>query len=45
MAELGYTNVKDYAGGKADWVDAGLSLEADGESDVEGACRDEEPGE
>ncbi len=25
---MGYTNVKDYAGGKQDWVDAGLPVES-----------------
>jgi len=25
---LGYTNVKDYAGGKKDWMDAGLPVES-----------------
>jgi hypothetical protein len=24
---MGYTNVRDYAGGKADWKEAGLPLE------------------
>jgi hypothetical protein len=24
---MGYTKVRDYAGGKADWTDAGLPLE------------------
>jgi len=27
LAKLGYTNVRDYAEGKADWVEAGLALE------------------
>ena len=43
MADLGYANVKDYTGGKSDWVDAGLFLETDGDSDILGACQDEEP--
>ena len=25
---MGYTNVKDYEGGKQDWVEAGLPTEA-----------------
>jgi rhodanese-related sulfurtransferase len=25
---MGYTNVMDYAGGKQDWVDAGLPVES-----------------
>jgi rhodanese-related sulfurtransferase len=24
---MGYTNVRDYAGGKQDWIDAGLPTE------------------
>jgi hypothetical protein len=24
---LGYTNVRDYAAGKQDWIDAGLPIE------------------
>jgi rhodanese-related sulfurtransferase len=24
LAALGYTNVRDYKGGKKDWIDAGL---------------------
>jgi rhodanese-related sulfurtransferase len=27
LAALGYTNVREYPGGKADWVDAGLPME------------------
>jgi rhodanese-related sulfurtransferase len=27
LAALGYTNVRDYEGGKQDWIDAGLPLE------------------
>lgn len=27
LADLGYTDVRVYAGGKADWADAGLPLE------------------
>lgn len=27
LTKLGYTNVRDYAEGKADWVEAGLELE------------------
>lgn len=42
LADLGYTRVKDYAGGKQDWIDAGLPLETDGECDPEGACENEE---
>jgi rhodanese-related sulfurtransferase len=30
LEELGYTNVRDYAAGKADWKEAGLKLEASG---------------
>ena len=43
LADLGYTNVKDYAGGKQDWIDAGLPIETDGEGDVDvaGAAEDE----
>lgn len=41
MADLGYTNVKVYAGGKQDWIDAGLPLEKDGEDDLAGAAQDE----
>jgi rhodanese-related sulfurtransferase len=26
---MGYANVKDYAGGKSDWVEAGLPTESD----------------
>ena len=26
LADLGYTNVRDNAGGKKDWIDAGLPL-------------------
>jgi rhodanese-related sulfurtransferase len=29
LAALGYTNVKDYAGGKQDWMDAGLPTESE----------------
>jgi rhodanese-related sulfurtransferase len=25
---MGYTNVKDYGGGKSDWVEAGLPTES-----------------
>jgi hypothetical protein len=38
---MGYTHVREYAGGKSDWVDAGLPLEADGECDPGLACEDE----
>lgn len=38
---MGYTNVKDYAGGKQDWIDAGLPVEADGPCDPDGACVEE----
>jgi rhodanese-related sulfurtransferase len=27
LAAMGYTNVRDYTGGKAEWVNAGLALE------------------
>lgn len=27
LKALGYTNVRDYLGGKADWIEAGLPLE------------------
>lgn len=30
LVELGYRNVRHYAGGKRDWVDAGLPLERPG---------------
>ena len=30
LVELGYTNVRHYAGGKRDWIDAGLPLEGSG---------------
>ncbi|MBA3364651.1 MAG: rhodanese-like domain-containing protein [Actinobacteria bacterium] len=30
LAELGYANVSQYAGGKRDWVEAGLPLEGGG---------------
>jgi rhodanese-related sulfurtransferase len=30
LVELGYRNVRHYAGGKKDWVDAGLPLEGGG---------------
>lgn len=30
LLELGYANVRHYAGGKRDWVDAGLPLEGGG---------------
>ena len=26
---MGYTNVADYAGGKSDWIEAGLPTESD----------------
>jgi hypothetical protein len=29
LAALGYTNVRDYAEGKQDWIDAGLPVESD----------------
>jgi len=41
---MGYTNVKEYPGGKTDWIDAGLPIECDEEYDRDGACRDEEQG-
>lgn len=28
LTELGYANVWDYAGGKQDWIDAGLPIES-----------------
>jgi 3-mercaptopyruvate sulfurtransferase SseA len=28
LAALGYANVRDYEGGKQDWVDAGLEVES-----------------
>jgi rhodanese-related sulfurtransferase len=28
LAELGYTNVRDYHEGKADWIEAGLPVES-----------------
>lgn len=31
LVQLGYRNVRHYAGGKADWVGAGLALERGGE--------------
>ena len=40
---MGYTNVKDYPGGKKEWIDAGLPIEHEGEGDPIGACVDEEP--
>ena len=41
LADLGYTNVRDYAGGKKDWIDAGFPPECDGEIDPEGATEPE----
>jgi rhodanese-related sulfurtransferase len=29
LAALGYTNVRDYAEGKQDWIDAGLPVESE----------------
>ena len=29
LTALGYTNVRDYAEGKQDWIDAGLTVETD----------------
>ena len=29
LAALGYTNVRDYAEGKQDWIDAGLPVETE----------------
>ncbi len=29
LAALGYTNVRDYAEGKQDWIDAGLPVEGE----------------
>jgi rhodanese-related sulfurtransferase len=26
---MGYTNVKDYGGGKSDWIEAGLPTESE----------------
>ena len=31
LAELGYTNVKDYKGGKKEWMDTGLPTEKEWE--------------
>jgi rhodanese-related sulfurtransferase len=31
LAALGYTNVRDYSGGKQDWIDAGLPTESESE--------------
>ena len=28
LAAMGYTNVRDYAEGKSDWIDAGLPIES-----------------
>jgi 3-mercaptopyruvate sulfurtransferase SseA len=41
LAELGYTNVKDFAGGKQGWIDAGLPLETDDEIDPQAATEPE----
>ncbi|MFN2420223.1 MAG: hypothetical protein ABR527_02410 [Gemmatimonadota bacterium] len=41
MADLGYANVKEYKGGKQDWIDAGFPLETDGEIDVDSATEPE----
>ena len=30
MATMGYTNVRDYEGGKQDWVNAGLPTQSGG---------------
>jgi rhodanese-related sulfurtransferase len=30
LGQLGYTNVRHYAGGKRDWVEAGLPIERAG---------------
>ncbi|HUR37626.1 MAG TPA: hypothetical protein VM009_07395 [Terriglobales bacterium] len=32
---MGYTNVRDYEGGKQDWVEAGLPTES-GQQDIKG---------
>jgi rhodanese-related sulfurtransferase len=29
LAAIGYTNVKDYGGGKSDWIEAGLPTESE----------------
>jgi hypothetical protein len=29
LAALGYTKVRDYAGGKQDWINAGLPVETE----------------
>lgn len=29
LIEMGYKNVRDYAAGKQDWIDAGLEIESD----------------
>jgi rhodanese-related sulfurtransferase len=30
LADMGYTNVLDYEGGKQDWIDHGLPVESGG---------------
>jgi hypothetical protein len=32
LAELGYTNVRDYEGGKQDWIEAGFPVEGESAS-------------
>ncbi|MEO5936089.1 MAG: hypothetical protein ABIP81_02650 [Terriglobales bacterium] len=32
---MGYTNIRDYEGGKTDWIEAGLPTEG-GKTDVKG---------
>ena len=34
LVEMGYTNVRRYAGGKQDWIDAGLPVEGTHAADV-----------
>jgi rhodanese-related sulfurtransferase len=34
LAEMGYENVRRYAGGKQDWIDAGLPVEGTHAADV-----------
>jgi 3-mercaptopyruvate sulfurtransferase SseA len=29
LAEIGYKDVRDYEGGKSDWMEAGLPIEGD----------------
>lgn len=34
LEEMGYESVLDYAGGKSDWIDAGLPTEGEAEEDA-----------